>query len=428
MKKVAEKALELMKKIGFDEAEARVVSSRLTEMQIDAGEVSLMRTTANTALALRGILGGRYATYRVNQLSDYGVEDAIRKLRESAQVAPEDPARRLVDGGGARNFGHGPAEPDRETMHKRIEAFCHGVEKDMPNLKMEQAGLSHTHSVLWAVNSKGLELEEAHGVYNFGAMFSGKRGEKSSSFNYYGAQSADLRKDLLDWGLGRELMQNSIREIDHEPFHGKMTAPLLLSPMVFHGFLSEIFQHLSDGRLISKTSVLQDQMNKSVCAKDITVKIHPRHDDLASHEFTTADGHLSEPSTVIEDGVLKSWMLSDYGSRKTGLPRALNDGAQVVVSGGAKSRADLLSGIDRGIYVGRFSGGNPAANGDFSGTAKNSFLIEGGRLTKPLSEVMIAGNVFDLLKNVRGISREHLNDGSSLIPWVAVDGVTVSGV
>lgn len=427
MKKVAEKAVEMMRKTGFTEAEARVASSRLTQMQIDAGEVSLMRTTGNTSLSLRGILGGRYATYQVNQLSDRGVEDAIRKLRESAQVAPEDSARRLVDGGGPRSFGHGPAEPDRAVMHKRIETFCHTVEKDMPAIKMEQAGLSHNHSVMWAVNSKGLEFEEAHGVYSFGAMFSAKRGAKTSSFNIYGTQSADLDKELLDWGLGRELLQNSVREIDHEPFHGKMTVPLLLSPMVFHEFLGEFFQHLGDGRLIGKTSVLQEQMNKTVCAQGLTVKVSPHHEDLASREFTTGDGHLSEPSVVVENGILRSWMLSDYGSRKTGLPRALNDGAQVVVSGGGSSRANLLSGIDRGVYVGRFSGGTPAANGDFSGTAKNSFLIEGGRLAKPLSEVMMAGNIFEMLRQIRGVSSEQLNDGQTLIPWVAVDGVTVSG-
>ena len=75
----------------------------------------------------------------------------------------------------------------------------------------------------------------------------------------------------------------------------------------------------------------------------------------------------------------------------------------------------------------RFSGGSPAPSGEFSGVAKNSFLIENGKIACPLTETMISGCVPDMLKNIRDISSDALKDGSGSLPYIAFDGVTISG-
>ena len=64
---------------------------------------------------------------------------------------------------------------------------------------------------------------------------------------------------------------------------------------------------------------------------------------------------------------------------------------------------------------------------DLSGVAKNSFLIENGKVTKALSEVMISGNLADMLRDVVAVSRERECSGYWLLPWVRVRGVTISG-
>ena len=75
----------------------------------------------------------------------------------------------------------------------------------------------------------------------------------------------------------------------------------------------------------------------------------------------------------------------------------------------------------------RFSGGEPSPGGDFSGVAKNSFLIENGRITGALSETMISGNIADMLKHGRAVSRATMDDGVVSVPYMAFDGVTISG-
>jgi PmbA protein len=80
----------------------------------------------------------------------------------------------------------------------------------------------------------------------------------------------------------------------------------------------------------------------------------------------------------------------------------------------------MLAAVDRGALVGRLSMGNPAPNGDFSGVIKNSFLIEGGVLGSALSEVMISGNIAQMLRDVLAVSRERIDTGSLLLPWLRI--------
>ena len=159
-----------------------------------------------------------------------------------------------------------------------------------------------------------------------------------------------------------------------------------------------------------------------------SLALAPLHPSIVGGERYTDEGFLSENYSLIEEGILKSFQLSDYAARKTGLARGRNGSDyNFVVAPGPVSRDDMIKGIDQGILVGRFSGGDPANSGDFSGVAKNSYRIEQGVIKEALTETMINGNLADLLMHIRAISLEQVKDGSSLLPWIAFDGVLISG-
>ena len=87
----------------------------------------------------------------------------------------------------------------------------------------------------------------------------------------------------------------------------------------------------------------------------------------------------------------------------------------------------MIASVKNGLIVGGFSGGEPGANGEFSGVAKNSFLIENGKIGPALSETMISGNMADMLNRLRAVSSEQVADGMMVLPYMAFDGITISG-
>ncbi len=416
-----------VKAAGFDQAEAIVAATDETEMQVDAGDISLLRNTENVELTLRGIAGGRYAVVALNQLDDASVEGGIEKLKEAARSAPVDEARAFAPSRKPVVVEEGPTEASLESMYQRVNRFAETVTKTYPEIKLEQSALKFQRSRLLRANSLGLEIDETEGFYSMMAMFSAKRGEKMSSFNYSGSLSQDLEKELLNWGSMERLIQSSVKEVDHVPFEGKFQGTVIMTPDVVFDLLGTWFSHIEDSRLIAGTSQLRDKIGEQVASPLLTVRVEPQSEEFARHEHSTGDGYESKPSVVLEKGVLKTYTLSDYGARKTGLPRSVNGFQNRVIDAGASALEEMIAKTKKGLLLARFSGGSPAANGDFSGTAKNSFLIENGVITTPVSEMMISGNAFELMKSITAVSRERVNDGGTLTPWISAEGLTFAG-
>jgi PmbA protein len=98
-----------------------------------------------------------------------------------------------------------------------------------------------------------------------------------------------------------------------------------------------------------------------------------------------------------------------------------------VIKAGKTPLEQMIASVKKGLIVGGFSGGQPGANGEFSGVAKNSFYVEDGKIKGAVSEIMINGNLADALMNIRALSSEVLADGSMVAPYALIDGIVVSG-
>jgi PmbA protein len=166
-------------------------------------------------------------------------------------------------------------------------------------------------------------------------------------------------------------------------------------------------------------------LGKQVASPLLTLSSEPNSVE-AGYSFT-GDGFRAENCNLIENGVLKNFTLGLYGSNKSGKPRCPSGGGALIVRNGSSALNDMVADVKKGILLGRFSGGNPSDNGDFSGVAKNSYLIENGKITRPVGETMIAGNVGNVFKDIRAVSKEEINYGFGIMPWVLSGNITVSG-
>ena len=209
---------------------------------------------------------------------------------------------------------------------------------------------------------------------------------------------------------------------------GKFTGTVVLTPDCAAELLdTALGLFAGDVALISGTSIWKDKLGQKVAADCVTLRNAPKDSRIVCGERWTSEGFLSEDDDIIRGGVLNSFLLGLYGSNRTGLPRAKSEGFTPILLPGDKSLEEIIAAIPDGLLVGRFSGGEPNAAGDFSGVAKNSFRIRDGKLAGAVSETMISGNLSDLMQNIVGISSETVCDGSSVMPWVAASGVVISG-
>jgi len=216
--------------------------------------------------------------------------------------------------------------------------------------------------------------------------------------------------------------------LDPRTVEEKFTGKIIVTPACYDMIWQTVLDcFLCERSIIEETSRWKDALGTKVADSKLTLRAAPLQPGIIAGECFTPDGYESKEFNFIRNGVLESFSLSLYGSRKTGKPRSLNYFNWFTeVKPGDTPLAEMIKGVDRGILLNRFSGASPGPSGDVSGVAKNSFLIEKGVITGALKETMVSFNIIDILKNF-DISKEQCCNGMTILPWCSFDGITISG-
>jgi PmbA protein len=427
-KNIVDAAVKAMLEAGADMGQASFSRGEKTEFNIDAGAMSLLRTTAEASLVITAYSGGKKGSSVLNQIDADSIRTAAGEAVVSALASKADAANGIAPASPPASFSAGDAAPDCPAMYDRLREFLGSCAKEHPNVKLEQCILDFTATKSFFANSNGASLDQSKGLYSFVAIFTAKEGAKASSFNYSGASRSSLDLPLLSWGTVGELMRQSAEQLEAKALEGKFEGDMIIAPHCLGEFLYSLeSSYLGDRGLIGGSSPYKDSLGKEIASSRFSLRSAPVSGAIQDCRFFTEDGFLAEDCLIIEKGVLRNYFLSLYGSNKTGLARCPSGGGCLTVDAGSDSLADLIGGIERGVLLNRFSGGNPSEDGDFSGVAKNSYLIEKGRIVRPLAGTMVSGNIVKLLKDIDGVSRERVDFGTALFPWIRARGVTVSG-
>jgi len=426
---IAAYALEALKRAGADKAACKVTRGRKEEFNVEANKFSLLRTLFSDALYLKAICGGKKGVAIVNKVDKDSIDRAVSDCISLSASATPDDAEDIAGKAENKDFAMGIGGPDMDALYGRTDEFLGTLRDEYPRIMLEGMTSDFNAEQATYMNSNGVEFNEDREYYTFDTMFSAKDGDKSSSFNGYGARLASLSAPFIDQGMQRALLAESVRSTDTRMLDGKFVGKVIVTPacedMIWHT-IYECF--LSDLSLVQGTSRWKDSLGAKVADAKLTMRIAPLHPSVVAGERVTSDGFGSQDADLIRGGELASFALSLYGSRKTGNPRAKNTAfSNIEVAAGDTPLDDMIKGIDRGILLNRFSGASPGPSGDISGVAKNSFLIENGAVTDALSETMVSFNILDILADIPAISTERCGNGITLLPWCCFGGVTISG-
>ncbi len=428
LRKAAKYIIDSLLSSGGDAAQASVSEGRVEEFNVDAGEFSLIRSVFNSGASMKVIKDMKKGTAAVNQLDKEAVDNAVAECMSAALTGVRDEALSIAEKENNEDFVSGQLQGDKETFFNSLLKFINDVKTCYPEIMLEQVIASYSYGKHVFMNSNGVVFTEEDGSYSVSIMYSAHDEENTTSFNCVAVDYLDPAQDILETADVKVMLERAVKELKSIPFSGKFTGTAVFSPACLCDFVSNITDSFTgDLALIEGTSPWKDSLGMAVADPEFSLSVIPLSEEIVCGERITADGYKAENYDIIKDGILESFSLSEYAARKTGLKRAKSTSGCVKVASGKKSLEEIIGGIENGILVCRFSGGEPANNGDFSGVAKNSFLIKDGRIANPLSETMISGNIASMLKCIRGISSESVNYGTCIMPYAAFDGITVSG-
>ena len=402
--------------------------SEKQELNLENGDFKLLRTVFGGSALLKVFLGERMGSASGNDLTEEGLRKLAAEARAAAESAAEDPCHDIAPDQGKDVFRQGVTEPDMDRFLERIREFLDTAAREYPEVRIMSGIGSYDRWNRMTRNSNGTEFETMAGRYQFSVEICAGSGGKTTGLDYTGISTGTLDTPLMEMGDFRKKLESIRNSMEPVSLEGKFEGTVILTPGAAADFVQMMLSnYIREGVIIDGTSQWLNRVGEQVADEKLTIALKPYDDRIVIGERATANGFRSEETTLIEKGVLKTHWLSLYGSNKTGRPLVKNTGSDLVIEPGSRTLEELIASVDRGLLMGGFSGGHPGANGEFSGVAKNSFLIEKGKIKGAVTETMVNGNLGSAFRNIRGISREVLCDGETVVPYIAVDGIVVSG-
>ena len=426
---IADIAFDAINAIGADGAEFTISRGRTDELNVDAGEFSLFRTTFNASLSARVLIGGAKGVAVTNNLERGAIELALGQAADAAKSAEPDDAEYIAEGVGEHEFNIGAeSECDPDAIYGQLKEYLDDARRLFPKMVPFQNVSKFTSTNSLYANTNGTRVYTNSASYNHDVTFCARDGERVSSLNGTGFTEKIPGAPFLDKAELKRLLSESERQIETTPIDGKFIGAVLMSPDCLMEMIYNIIGNcVSDTPLIAGNSPWLKKLGETVADSRLNVSFDPFDPRVTCGARVTGDGHLTRRHDIIRGGVLTGWALSQYGAKKTGLERAGNLSGNLIIAAGDQTFDEIVAGIGHGILMNRFSGGYPALNGDFSGIAKNSFLIKDGKICEAVNETMVSGNLLDMLKNITGLGSVAVSDGNGAAPFAAFGGVTISG-
>jgi len=279
---------------------------------------------------------------------------------------------------------------------------------------------------------KGSYLGSRHGLAMTAIAGKGTGMERDYDFS-----SALHAADLDDAAsVGRNAGERAVKRVNPRKVPtGRV--PVVFDPRVAGSLIGHLASSINGASVARGTSFLKDKLGERLFREGIRIVDDPlRPRGLRSQPFD-AEGVAGRPMALVEDGVLKTWLLDSATGRELGM--ATTGHAQRGVSSspspgatnlylepGPRSPEALIGDIEEGFYVADLIGmGVNLVTGDYSRGAAG-FWIENGELTYAVSEVTIAGHLLDIYRTLEPANDLKFRYGTNS-PTVRLEGLTVAG-
>ena len=207
-------------------------------------------------------------------------------------------------------------------------------------------------------------------------------------------------------------------------------ARVLFAPPVSHSLIGNLVGAASGGNLYRRTSWLEGMLEREICAKHLRIRELPFLPGEARSAAWDAEGVATRERDIVSDGILRGYFLSAYSGRKLGMRSTGNAGGchNLDVSGRSPGAAGMLAELGTGLLATEMMGsGVSATTGDYSRGAAG-FWVENGEIAHPVSEVTVAGNLREMLRDIVAVDdSDALRRGAILCGSILVGEMTVGG-
>jgi PmbA protein len=437
---IAEKLVKAAKAAGASAADTVAVRSVSQSVEVRDGALEESERAESDDVGLRVFVGKRQATISTNDIAGINPQTLAERAVAMARAAPEDDYAGLADIDRlARNF------PDLDLIDSQVPTVSalEQSAREAEAAALAVNGVSKSGGASASFGIGGMVLVTSHGFH--GAYLASRRGlsvmaiagEGTGMERDYDFSSALHANDLdAPAIIGRRAGDRAVKRLNPRKVKTQ-SAAVIFDPRVAGSLVSHLASAANGSSVARKTSFLKDKRGEKLFPENIRIIDDPlRKRGLRSHPFD-GEGVAVQPLALVEHGVLQSWLLDSGTARELGLVTTGHASRGVSsppspsptnlhLEPGPLTPEALIAETGTGFYVTDLIGmGTNLVTGDYSRGA-SGFWIENGALAYPVSEVTIAGHLFEMFASLTPANDLEFRYGTNA-PTLRVEGLTIAG-
>ncbi len=419
---------------GAQEVSVNIFSGVSSSVEVRDKKIDKLEQANQAGMSVRLMVDKKYSVHSTNRLSNKNelarfIEEAIagtRYLSEDEYRTLPDPS--LYYKGGGPDLGTCDSDFEKVPPQNKIDA-AFAVENEILGTDNKiisvTASYSDGMSSSVMVNSNGFEGDTANSYYGIYASVSVDGGEARPQSGW--SESSVFYNNLKVDGIASTALSRAKRKIGQKKIaSGKMT--MIVENRLAGQLLGPLLSALNGSSIQQKNSFLIDSIDKQIGSEKLTITDDPFIPSGRGSRHFDSEGLALSKRGIFEKGILKSYYIDTYYGKKLGMEPTSGSRSNIVLSTGDKSQEDIIAGVDRGILVTGFNGGNTnGATGDFS-YGIEGFLIENGREIMPVSEMNITGNMKDLWMSLIETGNDVYKNSSLRTPSLVFKDIDFSGL
>lgn len=403
----------------FEDLEVFLESSKSIEIGIFKGEVDKYSISESGGLSLRGVANGKMGYSYTEKLDESSIEMLIDEALENGKYIDATEVDEIFGGSPEyRKLNKQSNNLSITPITRKIE-FTKNIEKEALSLdnrvtSVQMCVYEEFEQERMIVNSKGVNLnDKSNGAVAYISVIV-KDGEDTKTGIGYRIFSDLKSVDYKD--IAKEAVDEAVSMLGATPIKTG-NYPTIIKNTTFADLIQAFSSVFSADNAQKGLSQLNGRVKEAIANPIFTLADDPFLEEGFVSKAFDDEGTASTYKKIIDKGVLTTLLHTWKTAKKDGVESTGNGSrasykstlsispSNFYVEKGETSFDDLVKGIDHGVLIidlqGLHSGLNPVS-GDFSLSA-HGFEIKDGKINRPINQITIAGNLYEVLKNIEAI-------------------------
>lgn len=434
--------IEKAKQAGIETIEVYIQKSEKESINVYGQKVDAFTIAQSGGIAVRGLYNGKLGYCFLEEDSDENIDLCIEMIQSNAKAIESEDIVMIYEG--SKEYPVLESTPlkvyttsDKIHFLKEIEAKLQKADKRIVQVMQTEMETQKVETRI--VNSLGMDItkHEEYCVFYSALLASEDKDNKS-------AYEIEVTHDLESVDVNQYV--NKLTEKVVSKLNAKQVKTdkykVILKNEAMCSLLGSLVGLFNGENVYKGISLFKDKLNQQVFDKKITIVDNPlKKDGLSSTPFDD-EGVASITKTIVEKGTLKMFL---HNQKSASMMNTVSTGngfksgyassvgirpTNFYIQAGECSFDDLLKQMNDGLIVdelnGLHAGLNPIST-DFSLQA-SGFVVENGRIVRPVNLITVAGNFIEMMKEVEGVGNDTYDSLSGIgSPSLLFNSLSISG-